>query len=195
MADFSKGKIYKIWNDANDKIYVGSTTQVLSKRFACHITGSKIETKKHRPLYADMCKIGSDQFHIELIQNYECDSKNELNAREGFYIRELRSNKPDLGYNKNLAGRTKSDSQKQYYDLHKKYYENYHKKYYLIKYNCECGANNISWNNKTHHEMTNKHNNSFMVSIKRDHQFEMFSLEHDIKLIDEMSKSFKLVRY
>ena len=36
MPDFKKGKIYKITNDYNDDVYVGSTCDTLIKRFSYH---------------------------------------------------------------------------------------------------------------------------------------------------------------
>jgi predicted GIY-YIG superfamily endonuclease len=34
--DFNKGKIYKITNDYNDDIYIGSTCDTLNRRFSNH---------------------------------------------------------------------------------------------------------------------------------------------------------------
>ena len=36
MPDYSKGKIYKITNDLNDDVYIGSTCDTLSRRFSNH---------------------------------------------------------------------------------------------------------------------------------------------------------------
>ena len=36
MVDYSKGKIYKIWDNLYTICYVGSTTQPLSKRMVKH---------------------------------------------------------------------------------------------------------------------------------------------------------------
>ncbi len=49
--DFSKGKIYKITNDYNDDVYVGSTCDTLGRRFSRHKSASKKEKKKHYKLY------------------------------------------------------------------------------------------------------------------------------------------------
>jgi len=45
-VDYSKGKIYKITNDFNDEIYVGSTCDTLVKRFSNHKKDSKKERTK-----------------------------------------------------------------------------------------------------------------------------------------------------
>ena len=36
MRDLSKAKIYKIFNSVNDKLYIGSTTNELTKRLSKH---------------------------------------------------------------------------------------------------------------------------------------------------------------
>ena len=43
--DFGKSKIYKITNDYNDDVYVGSTCDLLTKRFSKHKGDSKNEKK------------------------------------------------------------------------------------------------------------------------------------------------------
>ena len=46
MCDYENGKIYKIVNDVDDDIYIGSTTQPLCKRFGDHKAMSKLHTKQ-----------------------------------------------------------------------------------------------------------------------------------------------------
>ena len=103
MPDFTKGKIYKITNDFNDDIYVGSTCNILTKRFSHH--KAIISTEQQRPLYKLMAEIGFERFRIELIENYPCKDKYELRQREGHYIREMGT------LNICIAGRTKKNGQ------------------------------------------------------------------------------------
>jgi hypothetical protein len=86
-SDFSKGKIYKITNDFNDDVYVGSTCDTLIKRFSQHKGEScrKIE----KPLYKLINEIGFNRFRIELIEDYPCTDKYQLRQREGHFIREM----------------------------------------------------------------------------------------------------------
>ncbi len=49
--DFSKAKIYKITNDYNDEIYIGSTCDELVKRFSKHKGDSNDPKKQNRPFY------------------------------------------------------------------------------------------------------------------------------------------------
>ena len=101
MANYSNGKIYKILNDVDGEVYIGSTTQLLCKRMALH------RDRRHKlhmgELYRHMAAIGAEHFYIELIENYPCNNCEELRAREGFYIREIGT------LNKQVAGRTKKE--------------------------------------------------------------------------------------
>ena len=103
MPDYSKGKIYKILNNIDDEIYVGSTVETLSHRMAKHRCDMK---RKHCILYQYMLKLGVSNFYIELIENYPCNDLYELRAREGHYIRERGT------LNMVIAGRTS----KEWYD-------------------------------------------------------------------------------
>jgi hypothetical protein len=100
MPDFKKGKIYKITNDYNDDVYVGSTCDTLVKRFSVHKGKSNIDNINHRPLYKLMNEIGFERFRIQLICDYPCEDKYQLTQKEGEYIRTLGT------LNKNIAGRT-----------------------------------------------------------------------------------------
>ena len=116
MPDYSLGKIYMVYPKVEDPddgdVYYGSTTNTLARRMALHRSQS-------------CCKILFDKYgvkncFIELVQEYPCESKDELNKKEGEYIR---ANKC---INKRIAGRTqkeydidnkdkKSEYQKQHY--------------------------------------------------------------------------------
>ena len=98
--DFSNGKIYCIRNNIDNDIYIGSTTQKLSKRFQNH-KDSLRSYKRGRTLYSKMREMGEHEFYIELLEDYQCDNVEQLRKREGELIREL---KPTL--NKQIAGRT-----------------------------------------------------------------------------------------
>ena len=87
--DFGKGKIYKITNDYNDEVYVGSTCDLLTKRFSNHKHSLNNTKKKNRPLYKLMNEIGFERFRIELIEEYPCQDKYQLRQREGHFIREI----------------------------------------------------------------------------------------------------------
>jgi len=78
-----KGKIYKIYNDINDKLYIGKTLTTIEERFKqhCHDRGRRQYEK--RPLYNAMNKYGVENFHIELIEECEIEL---LSQRECYWI-------------------------------------------------------------------------------------------------------------
>ena len=103
--DYNNGKIYVIRNHCNDMVYVGSTTQSLSKRFSWHKNSKNSKRCKHYQIYQAMNELDISNFYIELVEEYPCDNKEQLCAKEGYYIREFDSY--NNGYNARMAGRTK----------------------------------------------------------------------------------------
>jgi len=136
--DYKNGKIYVIRNHINDLIYIGSTTQSLSKRFSVHKINSN--TKKYQ-LYQTMNDFGRENFYIELLELYPCSCKDELHKREGYYIRKFDSFKN--GLNGCIAGRTDKEyyqdnkiqiieQTKKYYNDNKDKIKDYDKEYYKV---------------------------------------------------------------
>jgi hypothetical protein len=68
--DFSKGRIYKITNDYNDDIYVGSTCDTLLKRFSIHKRDSHVEIHTKTLLYKLINEIGFDRFIRMYVYTY-----------------------------------------------------------------------------------------------------------------------------
>ena len=100
--DFTKAKIYKITNNYNDDIYVGSTCNTLVKRFSEHKLAIRDKKNKNRPIYQLMEEIGFERFRIQLICDYPCEDKYSLRQKEGDYIRQMGTlNKQIAGYDKN----------------------------------------------------------------------------------------------
>jgi adenylate kinase family enzyme len=182
-ADYTKGKIYKITNDFNDEVYIGSTCDTIVKRFSMHKKSCLTEEKKYRPLYKLMNDIGFNRFRIELICEYPCEDKYQLRQKEGEYIRTLGT------LNCNIAGRSnkqytednkeKIDKyHKEYRETHKKVIAERDKKYYeqnkeaiLTRQKqeviCECGCP-ISVVHLPRHRRTKKHND-LMSNITPNH--------------------------
>ena len=102
--NFQNGKIYFIGNYVDSDIYIGSTTQTLTKRFQNHKDCINQTQKKERKLYAKMREIGKEHFYIEEIERVECNTTEELRKRERHYINEKQ---PIL--NKAIPTRTKEE--------------------------------------------------------------------------------------
>lgn len=94
-----KGKIYKIYNDVNDKLYIGKTLDTIENRFKKHKRDSKRSRMEKRPLYNAMNKYGAEHFYIELIEEVELDL---LSQRECYWIEFL--NTYYNGYNATKGG-------------------------------------------------------------------------------------------
>ena len=83
-------KIYKIINEINDEIYIGSTKQTLSARMSGHRRKSKNEKCKNRVLYQLAETHGWNRFKIILIEEFECKNNEERFRKEQHYIDELK---------------------------------------------------------------------------------------------------------
>ena len=95
-----KGKIYSIRNYIDTDIYVGSTCQALSKRMTDHRRSINNTRDKHMLLYCKMRVFGVENFYIELLEECECENKEQLRAKEGEYVRTMGS------LNRRIEGRT-----------------------------------------------------------------------------------------
>ena len=113
---YTRGKIYKITDNAYSKCYIGSTTQPLSARMAGHrrsfheysITKTGFMTS-----FLLFEEFGVEHCKIELIENCPCDSMEQLKKKEGEYIMNTEC------VNKCIAGRTRQEYKKAYYEANK----------------------------------------------------------------------------
>ena len=121
-VDYKNGKIYKIESLEGNCIYYGSTAQPqLCKRMAQHRANYKRYI--HGGQYICSSKVLKyDDAKIYLVEHYACNSKEELHAREGYYIKNFDC------VNKQIPGRDK----KEYYDDNKEYILKEKKIYYEI---------------------------------------------------------------
>lgn len=87
-----KGKIYKIINQVNNKVYIGCTVSSLEKRFYEHLYRC-FKTDYKSKLYNSIKKYGEENFTIELIE--ECDV-NKIYEIEKKYIEQYNSFKNGL---------------------------------------------------------------------------------------------------
>ena len=90
MVNYQLGKIYKIVDNTNGNVYVGSTCEpTLAKRLANHVSTYKrfLRTGKNRMTSYDILK--NENYEIVLIEIFPCSSKDELHAREKYFIESL----------------------------------------------------------------------------------------------------------
>lgn len=86
MPDYQKGKIYKIINYENSDIYIGSTIETLSCRMAKHRADFKRYVEGNSNYITSFKVLEMPSATIVLIENFPCNSKEELLSREKFYI-------------------------------------------------------------------------------------------------------------
>lgn len=109
-----EGFIYKIWNNVNDKIYIGQTIKSINERFMEHIYLSRMDDdcrNKHY-IHRAISKYGENKFHIQEIlkisRNDINNLKQDLNYFEQYYICNLKSLSTERGYNISNGGQNKS---------------------------------------------------------------------------------------
>jgi len=71
---YSNGKIYKL--KGNGLEYYGSTIQSLQKRYRHHLNN----------ITSNVAEMIGDDFQIELVEDYPCNTKEQLLEREAFWI-------------------------------------------------------------------------------------------------------------
>ncbi len=180
---YSKAKIYKVVDNCHNECYYGSTIQPLSKRMGQHrekYHKYKNDDFSYITVFSLFDKYGLENCKIELVENYECKSKEELHQREAYYI------KNNDCVNKFIPGRTKSEwreDNKEYLkevkkedyinnkekvlERSKKRYEEKKeeiKEYRSEKIECECGSE-YTKHHKKRHERTQKHINFISNTI------------------------------
>jgi predicted GIY-YIG superfamily endonuclease len=87
-VDYQNGKIYQVVNSINDKIYIGSCSTDLRIRFNRHKNEAKQNYLNSNRRFYDEFKDNLEKFKIILIENYPCETKNELEKREYEVIQE-----------------------------------------------------------------------------------------------------------
>lgn len=87
------GIIYKITNTVDGKIYIGQTVRSFWERYEGHL-----ENTKNRHLKRAIQKYGVDAFEIVEVLD-AAETKEELDAKEQYYIALYRSNERQYGYN------------------------------------------------------------------------------------------------
>jgi hypothetical protein len=86
---YQNGKIYTIRSHNFDKYYIGSTCIRLSQRFYAHEKTRKDFLKTGNKRHSTSCNMVLEKgdCYIELLENFPCNSKEELRKREGELIR------------------------------------------------------------------------------------------------------------
>jgi hypothetical protein len=153
---YENGKIYKLISDEMKEIYIGSTCLSLAKRMYHH-RGDYKQYKLGKRGYITSFELFELGFvDIVLIENYSCNSKEELHARERYWI-EKNKNKC---VNKLIPNRT----HKEYLTVHREKILKYNKTYNdsrkdkrSMRVFCNWCKGSYTFANKDNHMRTTKH--------------------------------------
>ena len=145
MVNYEKGKIYKIVCNKTGNIYIGSTCEKLSNRLAHHRRTYKYYLNSHQMYSTSFEILKYDDYSIILIEEINCKTKEQLLARERFYIDSIecvnkikptRTNKEWREDNKDKIKQRKQEKaeiikeqMKQYRQTHKEKIRQYNKQY------------------------------------------------------------------
>ena len=173
--DYKNGKIYSIRSYQCNDVYYGSTTQPLSKRLSLHRANYKL-WKDGKYNYVTSYEILKyDDYYIELIEEYPCKNRMELEQREGQIIRQNND-----AVNKCIVGRT-----------HKEYLHD-------NKYKIKLQSKEYYKNNKTkillrqkeqHKEYYNS--NKSLISYKKKIIYKINKKMNQLNLINKMWLDFQ----
>jgi hypothetical protein len=173
---YANGKIYKLVSNKTNKIYIGSCCVPLRQRLYEHKKKFKsfVKNGKSSTTSKELFKL-DDKIEIILIEDYPCQSKNELERRERFYIENMicvnkrlpaRSRDERVEYEKRYQANHKdeiAENKKQYYSDHKEEIAEYqadHKDEIAERkkqpMTCACGST-FRKSDKSKHERTKKH--------------------------------------
>ena len=124
MNKYENGKIYKIVCNTTGLIYIGSTIQTLKERLSQH--KSKYRLSRTCSSHLVLQNNNSD---IILIENYPCNSRKELQLREGIFQKSI----PCV--NSAIAGRTIKEYRKDNKEKTKQYSIDNKEKIKVYKHN------------------------------------------------------------
>ena len=179
----NQAKIYKIIDNTNGNEYIGSTCQSLKRRLSTHKSGYKrfLNGLGYNVKSFDIIK--NNDYKIELIENCDIKTKQELISKERFFIEnnecinKVIPGRTDKEYKEDNKDKIKESSKNYYIDNKDKiklYREDnkdrakaYNKNYRIVnkdkikiqtneKFDCECGGKYI-YTHKSAHLKTNKH--------------------------------------
>jgi hypothetical protein len=125
MPDYQKSKIYKLYSPSKNLVYYGSTVQTLSQRLNEHISRHKKYNNDNNycAYVRSFLVLDCEDYKIELIEEYECNNKQQLLKKEAEYI------KSNECVNKEIPLRTKKEWKIDNPDKEKEYRKRGYEKY------------------------------------------------------------------
>ena len=123
MDYYQTSKIYKIVSIDSDDVYIGSTTFHLSTRLSKHKSDYKQYLNGKRGYVTSFKILEKNNYDIVLIEEFPCNSKQELHERERYHIENNNC------VNKYIPSRTAKEYQQEYCQQNKDKKSEYDKEY------------------------------------------------------------------
>ena len=193
MNKYEHSKIYKIVNDVDDMIYVGSTYQKLDIRWGLHMYDYKRHPEYN--LYKKMHEIGIEHFKMILISIYPCETKEQLLWREREEFDKYDKNKllnkfrPKVTKEEEIEHRKKHD--KEYHEIHKDRHNKYKREYYVKN------IETIKIKDKLRHQkyyQANKEKITEKVKLYREKKPKIYDKEKQKKWIEKNQEHYTQYR-
>ena len=169
MEKYSKGKIYCIESRSSDMIYIGSTIKQLHERFSSHLSDMKSWMKGNYNYVSSFSILLYGDAKITLLEGYPCKSKEELIAREQYWIEQHGENIANCNYASGSKRKVTRENRKQWIkEINLKLREQQQKEYELhgaewgdcsglVQYiDCPCGSRVADCSMESHSK-TKKH--------------------------------------
>lgn len=157
MNIYSRGKIYILRSNQTEDIYVGSTTQPLYRRFSEHKKRYRYYINNNTSYTSSFDIMQYEDAYIDLYEDYKCNTRKELQRREGEIIRLLNC------VNRRIEGRTNQERYQDNIAFNREYEKKYREEHKQeisekrkIKILCECG-HTVTKTNLSRHKNSNKH--------------------------------------
>ena len=90
-VDYSQAKIYKITNDFNNDVWIGTTCDTLVQIFIAHKAEAIRNVRKDCIIQNLIKENGFDRFRIQLIEDFSFADVYHLRQRQEHHIRELKA--------------------------------------------------------------------------------------------------------
>jgi len=152
MVNYNLGKIYKIVDNTNNNVYIGSTCEpILARRLAKHIGNFKSYKKGKFHFISSFKIFENGNYNIVLIEDFPCENKNQLYARERYWTENINC----ININRNQGIMYELGLQEYNKEYNKEYYQD-NKAKLTEKFICYCGGC-FTKKNKSKHIKTKKH--------------------------------------
>ena len=188
--NYKNGKIYSIRNYETDKYYIGSTCQTLTKRLSKHKSNYRDWQNNGKKYVTSFEILKCNDCYIELLEEFPCENKNQLQKREGELIREHKLNcvniviplRTDKEYYEDNKDKIKLYKKEYYEDNKDKIKEYYITNKEKINQVIECDCKNT---------YTHSHKSRHINSIKHKSYFSKANMiKRGVQIIKDLDKYF-----